>query len=75
MNYGPKQTTQNERSKTVKHLAWDEGIINKVMREVLGSSYQNKTTKTYCEKRVSFSKIDNEDYDCPQCKLRKNAEV
>lgn len=59
----------------MKHLAWDEGVIDAAMREVLGCTFAPKTTKTYCGKRVTYVRIDNSHYNCPACKEAKRKEI
>lgn len=53
------------------HLAWDEGVIDHVFCDVFGASGQkfvaSKTNKTFCGKRVSSSRIDNNHFSCPEC--------
>jgi len=52
---------------TMIHLAWDEGVINSAMKEILGVSCSTKTVTTYCKKRVPQNLIDNKNYNCPTC--------
>lgn len=59
----------------MKHLAWDEGIINAAIVEVTGLDFSQDSTKTFCGKRVKMSHIDNKNYDCPRCRFIKLQET
>jgi hypothetical protein len=58
----------------MKHLAWDEGVIDQVFVKAFGPSVikfvGSKTTKTFCGKRVSSSQIDNKNFSCPDCEQK-----
>jgi len=50
-----------------KHIAWDKGIIADGLKEVLGFSPAQKTTKAMCNKRVKMERIDNKEATCLAC--------
>ncbi len=51
----------------IKHISWDQGIINKSMGELGMFTFQNTSLKTLCGKRVNIKNIDNYHPTCSTC--------
>jgi hypothetical protein len=62
--------------KRITHIAWDFGIIQDTVSDILGFFPGQKTTKTICKKRVVMKNIDNKNPSCPECSewLKRNPE-
>lgn len=57
----------------IKHISWDLGVLESVCT-ALGVPYDIKTTKTFCDKRVPYRKIDNDSPTCQACITEQQAE-
>ena len=68
--YDKNNIEEKTYSSDVKHISWDQGVINKAMGS-LGMFQFQKTAKTLCEKNVGVNRIDNHHPTCPLCLERK----
>lgn len=54
----------------ITHVAWDYGVVNEAVSEVLKvpiETVQSKTTQTLCGRRVGPELIDNDNPICQKC--------